>query len=426
MAPVAYLYAPHVASDIEQAIEQGLQGYPLALEEKGRLVDVSWEAAALGLTADIPLAKARLAYPSLLVRPYRPEQVDRAVRRLWDALARIGSAVQPDEAQGVFVDAGDSLEPGQLADLIASSLPASCSIGVAATRLEAKAAALEQAERMPARIERCRHRPLVLVHRPDPPGAFLDGLPLRLFWVCPRTVREELALLGFRTVGEIARIADPQALISRFGAFGWQIWRWSRGRDPSPVLPAYPPPSLAYGRDLDGEAGALVLEGTQAPLQWVREWASRLALEMGRTGQLATTMGIRLILSPRPAGPGSCRQTLGEAIRLAEDRRQGPILADLAGALLLRVLEQARPWVEQGASLQRLELVASSLDRTQPRQARLDIPSAGKGSRQERMLRALRFVSQRAGSDAIRRASACSVPRREAMLALFEYGGEHA
>lgn len=437
MATLAYLYAPHISADIEQAIEPALRGRPLVMEEKGRVADCSWEAAALGVEAGVPLRQARLACPDLEVRTLRPDRARRHIESVWEALASAGAAVEPDTSGGAFVEPPRGLAlPQGLAAPVRVGLPATSVIGTGPTRLVAKAAALEEAERLHRMLpriqpDRLRSTGVFVRHvEPDAARTFLEGLPMRHFWICPHAIQLQLTLLGFRTVGEVARLG-PEALTERFGPIGWDLWQKSRGVDPSPVLPAYPPPSVARGLDLDGSGFSLTEQGA-ALAEQVRRWALELGAELESRMQLALTLGIRLTLTaPRrqpalrdaPRGAWSAAGgwvTLSEAIRLSEQRRQARAFTDLAVRLLQRLVRQARFWLQAGASPLRLDLVAAPLQPARPRQASLMGP--GEPPRPARMSQAIQAVCRQVGPGAIRAASGESLTRREAMLTLVEQG----
>lgn len=423
MTMVAYLYAPHLAADVAQLLAPSLKGRPFAVTAEpqgGTVDDCSWEAAALGVRPGMPLRQARLACRDLVVQPYRPDRVQQRLEPVWAALVQASAAVEPDPPNGAFAALPKAADPATLAPLVQAALPAVWVLGAGPTRLVAKAAALEQAERL--------HRRLADANRPDglPAGgsvfarlvspdearSFLEGLPLRHFWICPDSVRDQLVLLGFKTVGAVASLKG-EALMDRFGPVGWQIWQKSQGIDSDLVLPAYPPPSTARGMDLDSAGISWAEQGAFLAAQ-VRQWAQSLHADLQVRMQTALTLGMRLWLHP----PGV---TLSEGVRLGEDRQTSRAWEDLAFRLLQRIGRQAGPWLESGACPRRLELIAAPLRPARPLQASL-AQQCDAFSRQSRLRRAMRAVLRQVGPGAIYPASEKPLSRREAMLALIEQG----
>ncbi|MBE3598966.1 MAG: hypothetical protein IMX02_09305 [Limnochordaceae bacterium] len=352
--------------------------------------------------------------------------------RLWDALVQLGAVVEPDGAQGGFFELA-GLDEGEEAirrvtGTVARILPFRHAVGVAPTRLVAKAAALSLAEyasaaaspgSSPARAA------LRIVAGEEEARAFLEGLPLRLFWICPASVRETLTILGFHTVGEIARVG-PDPLFSRFGLLGWQIWRWSQGIDPSRVFPAYPPPSIVRTLDLDPDGGAGPADRAAA-IRAVRMWAADIAAIVERRRQVPSALGLRMTLElPRHLSRGAPEALVQESIRLGEGRYGRRALEDLAEQLLARVLRQAHPWLDRGATPRRLELIGTSLRPGQVRQDTLFDARRPSAVRQDRMADVVRLVNLRVGAGAIRIGDGDleepGLARREAMLALIEQG----
>ena len=423
MTTVAYLYAPHLAADLAQLLVPSLKGRPLVVTsepQRGTVDDCSWEAAALGVRPGMPLRQARLACPDLVVQPHRPDHVQQRLELVWEALVQAGAVVEPDPPNGAFVAPPEAADPSALVPPVQAALPAVWVLGAGPTRLVAKAAALEQAERLHRRLTAsgrpeglpAEGRVLVRFVSPDEAPSFLKGLPLRHFWVCPDPVRDQLMLLGFKTVGAVSSL-EAEALVERFGAVGWQIWQKSQGIDSDLVLAAYPPPSAARGMDLD-DAGISWVEQGAFLADQVRRWARSLHAHLLARMQTALALGMRLWLHP----PGV---TLTEGVRLGDERRGPRTWEDLALRLLHRIGRQAGPWLAGGACPRRLELIASPLRPARPHQASWD-PRPVVSSRRSRLHEAIRAVWQQVGPGTIYPASEKPLSRREAMLALVEQG----
>jgi len=417
MIPVAYLYAPHLAADIVQRSDPSVAKRPLAiLTDPGEatVADCSWEATRWGVRPGTSLRQARLACPGLEVRVCPDAHLQERLATVWDALVRAGCLVEPDPPYGTFVGLAGAIGPDELAPVVERALAAVWVLGAGPTRLVAKAAALDQAERLhrdlPAGLLRAGGV-VVRAIGSDEARAFLEGLPLRHLWFCPDAIRDELIRLGFKTVGAVAALPG-EALMERFGPIGWQIWQKSRGIDSREVLAAYPPPSLSRGSDLGGES--LTWEQGDGLALQVRQWARALHAELQARTQTAQALSMRLWLRP-PS------MTLVETIRLGEDRQGAGSWEIVALHLLDRLRRQAEPWQASGARPHRLELVAAPIRPARPQPVPL-LPRFGVASRQSRLHRALQAVAQRVGPGAVRPASERPLSRRESMLLLIEQG----
>ena len=434
---VVYLYAPHLLADVQQALEPPLRGCPVAITDGRRLLDLSWEAAALDLHTGLTLSQARRACPSLQLRPYR-EQVSRpALTRLWEALVPGSVAVEPDGWQGAFVALpadGPSPEEALPMQALAAAgsrlltrareaLEVTLVAGIGPNKLIAKAAALLHArEILTAAPPSSDGRP----RQPGPPPvrvglpvhAFMAGLPLKLLWPLPGKLLEQLALLGFRTAGQLAEVG-PEALLSRLGRPGWRVWALSRGIDASPVVPLHPPPSVHRVLDLE-DPDAPAIEDVVIVHQ-IRRWAGELARELEQQAQRAGRLVLSLTLRPRGGLVGQTL-TLSRSTCPGEDRRHGPAMADLAVRLLQRVLEEAAPWWRAGARPVGLRLAAVELQPAVYRQAAMLTTVQRHLLTQRRLLRAVEAVRRRVGPDGIRTAAEIPLPWREARLALVEQG----
>ena len=433
---VVYLYAPHLLADVQQHREPALRGLPLAIVHEGHLVDLSWEAEALGLDTGCSLHQARMACPQLQVRPYGAAQVREWLEGWWKALADGSAAVEPDGLRGVFVEravepAGDMTEARalrqarealqeagrQLLRRTLQVLPARAVAGVGPNKLAAKAAALLQARRGRTGPPSRAGTPQGSLAVAWPVQAFLAPLPLQFLWTLPEPWRRQLSLLGVRTVGELAAMG-PEALCGRFGPQGWRVWAWSRGMDASPVVPLYPPPAIVRSLDLTSpEAPPLEEGGYLAAL--VREWAMGMAEELRQSRRWANRWGMRLLLH-HPAAAGEQELAVERTACPGERQHRPAAMADMAQRLLYRVVEQARPWEEGGALPIRLQLAAFQLRPALPRQAGM-FAQPGPGDDQ-RLRRALEAVRHRVGPGYLRLAGELGLSWREARLALLEQG----
>jgi DNA polymerase-4 len=88
--------------------------------------------------------------------------------------------------------------------------------------------------------------------RPGQEATFLHDLPLRRLWGVGPSAERELAALGARTIGDLARLGRAR-LEARLGASGAHLFELARGIDERPVVPWHDPKSIGaeetFGHD---------------------------------------------------------------------------------------------------------------------------------------------------------------------------------
>jgi len=191
-----------------------------------------------------------------------------------------------DEA---FLDVSDlparaELIARQLQTTINQELGLPCSLGVAANKLVAKIAnnvgkAAVKSDRPPNTIK---------VVPPGQEAAFLAPLPVTELWgVGPKTA-EQLAQLGVRTIGDLARHSEAD-LARRFGKLGHDLARRARGLDKRPVETEHEAKSISqettFARDINE---AVILRRT------LRQLSEQVGRRLRRKGLRGTTVKIKL------------------------------------------------------------------------------------------------------------------------------------
>ena len=85
---------------------------------------------------------------------------------------------------------------------------------------------------------------------------FLSDLPLSCLWGVGAKTEQDLAKMGWRTIGDIAK-QTSNCLRSRFGKRGLHVWQLANGWDDRPVIPHGPKKSIGaettYAQDTDDE-----------------------------------------------------------------------------------------------------------------------------------------------------------------------------
>ncbi|BAD40873.1 hypothetical protein [Symbiobacterium thermophilum] len=168
------------------------------------------------------------------------------------------------------------------------------------------------------------------------PGAearFLAPLPVT-FLPLPPEVQRRLQQLGITRIGEAARVSEDE-WARQLGLQGRQISRWSRGIDPEPVKPAWPPRRLARRSELGGVRDRDPLE------RELSRSAALLAAQLDRRGEGCQQVG--LILELADGRVLHAERTLPRLRHTAYPIQQG------LHALLTQLLDGLRESVEVAA-----------------------------------------------------------------------------
>lgn len=203
---------------------------------------------------------------------------------------------------------------------------------------------------------------------------FLEPLPLHLLPLAPER-REELAELGVKRLGELARLPGA-AVADRLGVDGAEAWRLAHGEDDGEVDPRRPPSELAESLSFpEPIANELTLERALAAL------VERVLARPERAGRAPR----QLALSAKLVGGGSWRSSLTLREPTAEPDR-------LRLALAPRLAELPAPTAELRLELGELtESAGTQAELVRPRGSRL----------RERLREGLRQVRTGAGIDAV-------------------------
>ena len=203
---------------------------------------------------------------------------------------------------------------------------------------------------------------------------FLEPLPLHLLPLAPER-REELAELGVKRLGELARLQGT-AVADRLGVDGAEAWRLAHGEDDGGVEPRRPPSELAESLSFpEPIANELTLERALAAL------VERVLARPERAGRAPR----QLSLSAKLVGGGSWRSSLTLREPTAEPDR-------IRLALAPRLAELPAPTAELRLELGELtESAGTQAELVRPRGSRL----------RERLREGLRQVRTGAGIDAV-------------------------
>lgn len=262
---------------VAAGVAEGPDRPPLLVVRDGRLWDGCPRVWNQGARVGMPRRQALRQVPGAAVALYGEVDYTPLARALWDRLAGFSGWVEPVSEHQAFVDlSGPSGQPPrqELASLVraaAAAVAAAAGVppaelfplaGLGTNKLVARAAALTAGPGRPAVVPRGEE------------AAFLAPLPVEALWRAPGELRERIARLGLRRIGDLARV--PAAELRRqFGPWGEALARWSRGEDPEPVAAAWPPRTIR--RRIAFPEGAAPAALAAAPAALARELAAELA-----------------------------------------------------------------------------------------------------------------------------------------------------
>lgn len=312
------------------AREAGLveKGRPVAVLRGGRVFDGCREAFAAGLQPGSPARQVLRDVPGAAVVEWADVDAAARARAFWDRCLAHTPYVEPVEphqvllglplpddpggppggrAQGAEGGRGQAADRRLQAELkalaeAAASFGFAAFAGAGSSRVVARAAARAlRAEFLgrrpgtaPQRLEGAqviapRHAGGLVIVPPGAEARFLAPLPVGLLPLPPE-VQRRLQQLGITRIGEAARVSEDE-WARQLGPQGRQVSRWSRGIDPEPVKPAWPPRRLARRSELGGVRDRDPLE------RELSRSAALLAAQLERQGEGCQQVGLILELA---------------------------------------------------------------------------------------------------------------------------------
>ncbi|HEX3463679.1 MAG TPA: DNA polymerase Y family protein [Candidatus Elarobacter sp.] len=340
LMPVVCVWIPAFRLAVARLTQPGVDlGAPLVLAdriERGRVVDCTLTAAALGVRRGMTLTQAQAVAHDARTVFDDPATDARVWGEVLDALDAASPLVEDDGLGRAFLEmhgiAGDAA--GWIAAVRAAlagfDLPARVALGP--NRFTAHAAAW---------------RGDGVVCPPANPGdaaAFLAPMPLDLLPIEAGTL-ERLRLLGVATLGELAALPHGP-FVRRFGAAAAEWHDLARGIDERPLKPR--PRALRIDRALYGEGEATSEEQVLFALRTLVGWVvDDLSAAGKRAGRLVLRLdcedGETRELTTRVAQPTAVPSTLFELLRA---RLEGVVLTAPVAGLRLAAEELASGGVE--------------------------------------------------------------------------------
>ena len=372
---------------VEEQRDPSLVGKPFAVggqpDRRGVVASCSYAARSFGVRSAMPMATAVRLCPDLIIVPHRFGAYREASRAVMDRVNDLTPLVEQISIDEAFLDVTMLPDPAEaiarrLQGTINDDLRLPCSLGVATNKLVAKIANTVGKARA-----RTGHPPnTIQVVPPGEEAAFLAPLPVEELWgVGPKTA-EQLARLGLRTIGDIARWPADD-LVRRFGKHGEQLAERARGIDERPVETVRETKSISkettFARNV---TDAATLRRT------LRRLADGVGAQVRREGLSGTTIKIKLRWQDFT--------TLTRQVTLDHTTDQDGEIAEVA----LRLLEEHWP---PGRPVRLIGVGISGFE-TPHRQLGL-WDDRGAIEQNRRLQSALDALRERFGSDAVQRGS---------------------
>ena len=247
---------------VEEQLNPELRGKAIAVggkpNERGVVSSASYPARKFGVRSAMPMAQAMRLCPHLIVVGQTRGVYSERSKAVMTILRDAAPYVEPLSIDEAFLDVTilpDDIESiaRRLQKRINDELDLPCSLGGATNKLVAKTANTVGKARQP------KDKPpnAITIVPPGDEASFLAPLPIQRLWGVGPKNAETLSKLGLTTVGDVANWSE-EALISRLGKLGGEIWRRAHGIDFRPVLTEHEAKSISkevtFAKDVADEA----------------------------------------------------------------------------------------------------------------------------------------------------------------------------
>jgi DNA polymerase IV len=265
--------------------DPSLHGKPVAVAGSSRravVLTASYEARPYGVRSAIPLYKARLACPDLIVVPPQMQKYREISREIFSILRGAGHPVEGMSLDEAFVGIGETtLEEARdfaaaLRRDVFAATALTISAGVATGKMVAKIAS-----------DSCKPDGLLAI-APGDEAAFLAPLPVgRLWGIGPKT-QTRLNVFGITTIGELVALDEPR-LRELFGSWARELHDLARGIDRRRVETERETKSISTEETFEYD-----VSDERRLIDVLREQARELAAALEREPAVAQTVGVKI------------------------------------------------------------------------------------------------------------------------------------
>jgi DNA polymerase IV len=215
---------------VEKRDDPSLNDKPLIVGGSGPRGVVStccYIARTFGVRSAMPMSRARALCPNAVMLPPDMGKYARVGREIRTRMMALTPLVEPLSIDEAFLDltgceaangAGPAETLVRFAHEVEADIGVTISVGLSYCKFLAKLASDLMKPRGFAALSR------------EEAKAWLAPQSVALLWGVGRVGRERLERLGFRSIGDLQRIDEREA-ISRLGEDGLRLWRLAQGRD---------------------------------------------------------------------------------------------------------------------------------------------------------------------------------------------------
>jgi DNA polymerase-4 len=265
--------------------DPSLRGKPVAIAGSSRravVLTASYEARPFGVRSAMPLYKARVACPDLVVVRPDMQKYRETSREIFAIFRRTGRPVEGLSLDEAFIGLEEpTFEAAcacaaQLRREIFDATRLTVSAGVAGGKMIAKIAS-----------DTCKPDGLLAI-APGDEASFLAPLPVgRLWGIGPKT-QTRLSVFGISTIGELAAL-DDGPLRELFGSWWRDVRDLARGIDRRPVEPERETKSISTEETFEYD-----VRDERQLLDVLRTQARELAETLERERTAAQTIGVKI------------------------------------------------------------------------------------------------------------------------------------
>lgn len=384
---------------------------PIAVVKGNHVLELSPEALRAGAVLGSPLRSLLLAVPSLHVVHYRTTAYEAAFDCVCQACAHFSPVVEPVLPHLIFVDltgCQSAIQDLVAAVSAAAGIPA-CA-GIASSIWVARCTATYLSHRAEAAYcpspvsnhQQSKKGPTWLQVPVGKEAAFLA--PLSVQYLLESDLPEAPALmkrlvqLEVGTLGELASLSLSD-LTGQFGTkIGPRLYSLATGKDPTPIRPLYPPDQVTVFFRTDAGSSGLIDAG--AIDQVLVHLSTELSAALSVRGKAARKLSVEVTLQ-------------GRTLRTTSQLKRATLRYDA----LLRATRRLWTTAQVAEPVLGLRLHGESLETPPVQQTEIfnDNLEVAEG-----LARALHYVHNRFGTEALRTAGKLPLSRRELVRDMWE------
>lgn len=285
MAFVAHFDIDAFYASVAVRDNPSLRGKPVAVAGSSRravVLTASYEARPYGVRSAMPLYKARMACPDLIVVPPEMLKYRTISHQVFDIFRSGGQPVEGLSLDEAFIEIGD-VTLGEARDFAAAirrsvldATQLTVSAGVATAKMVAKIAS-----------DTCKPDGLLAIE-PGEEEVFLAPLPAGRLWGIGPKMQARLNIFGIETIGQIAAL-DEAALRELFGSWWHEVRDLARGVDRRRVEPVRETKSISTEETFEYD-----VRDERRLIDVLRVQARELAETLERERTIAQTIGVKL------------------------------------------------------------------------------------------------------------------------------------